>query len=98
MDAVNDALKDTLQLRLALSVLTFGLIPPLETDQISAALADLWRRLREAEHEALRLWGIGEYYIVAPVDMLDPPAPDVQARITDALRTLDDLGLLIATG
>jgi hypothetical protein len=93
IDEIRNRLEQTRHLRLALDVLEETLPGSFASDGL---LAELWA-LREkfAAAELTQLRGIGqrEYLVIQP---LAPAAPDpVVARAAEAVKVLDDLGLVI---
>jgi hypothetical protein len=93
IDEVRDSLKQTRHLRLMLDVLEETLPGQYASDGL---LAELWA-LREkfAAAELIQLRGIGqrEYLVIQP---LAPAAPEaLAARAAEAVKVLDDLGLVI---
>jgi hypothetical protein len=86
------------ELRLALDVI--GLFYPARarSGAVNAALDDIHDHLCEQEHLALRESGVpGRYLIIRPVSPLSPPPEDTQ-RISAAVRTLAELGMLAGRG
>lgn len=96
VDSIRSALEPTRKIRLALDVL-WGILPPdMETDAIRVALWDIHERLCEEELKKLRTWGIPhQYVIISPINPRKPPGPEDMEKIARAIRTLDDLGLIV---
>jgi hypothetical protein len=95
-DSVLAALNTTRPLRHALDVLWDNMPGDMLTDAIRAAFFEIDEQLREAALADLRRYGLSrEYLIVSPINPMDPPGPEDMERVTAAVRTLDDLGLII---
>ena len=95
-DSVIAALVPTRALRQALDVLWDGLPPKVETDAVRATFLAIDEHLRATELTDLRRYGLShDYFIISPINPMNPPAPEDMERIVSALRTLDDLGLII---
>ena len=93
IEEVRADLEETRRLRLALDVLEEDLPPGYGSDGLSQELWALREKL--AAMELTRLRGIGqrEYLIIQP---LAPEAPEpLISRAADAVRVLDDLGLVV---
>jgi hypothetical protein len=84
-------LEDTRIVRLALDSLEEHLPDELASDGLTAEFVSLRDRLAEMERKALRKIGHREYMILAPIDQFEC----FGGKAAEALRTLDDLGLVI---
>ena len=84
-------LEDTRIVRLALDSLEEHLPTELASDGLTAEFVSLRDRLAEMERKALRRIGHREYMILAPIDEFER----FGGKAAEALRTLDDLGLVI---
>lgn len=95
-DSILAALAPTRALRQALDVLWDDLPPKVETDTIRAAFLAIDEHLRATELADLRRYGLSrDYYIISPINPMNPPSPEEMEKVAAALRTLDDLGLII---
>jgi hypothetical protein len=99
IEALFDDKWDLRVTRLALDVLLAN--PPLRLDEprTTAALQDLHQRL--CDHEMTELADTGairSYLIIRPINPAQPPPPGDMQRITDAVRTLAQLGMLAGRG
>lgn len=96
VDSVLAALAPTRALRQALDVLWGSLPVSAATDVIRAAFDAIDAYLRATELNDLRRYGLSrDYFIVSPINPMNPPAPEDMKRVAVALRVLDDLGLII---
>jgi hypothetical protein len=94
-DDISSALESTRLLRLALNVLWDGLPEGMTTGQVREALETIHKRINEIEAAGLRRWGLAEHYlIIRPLSLASPPPPQIMDKITTAVRTLADLGML----
>jgi hypothetical protein len=94
-DDVSSALESTRLMRLALNVLWDGLPGDMTTGPVRDALQSIHDRITQIEAADLRRYGLAEHYlIIRPVSPASPPPPETMARITAAVRTLADLGML----
>jgi hypothetical protein len=91
MEELRIQLEDTRIIRLALDSLEEHLPTRLESDSLTAEFVALRERLAEMERTALRKIGNREYMILAPVDEFEC----FGGKAAEALRALDDLGLVI---
>jgi hypothetical protein len=91
MEELRIELKDTRIIRLALDSLEEHLPAGLASDGLTAEFVGLRERLAKMEQNALRKIGNREYLILAPVDEFEC----FGGKAAEALRTLDDLGLVI---
>jgi hypothetical protein len=91
MEELHTELKDTRIIRLALDSLEEHLPAGLASDSLTAEFVGLRERLAEMEQKALRKIGNREYMILAPVDEFEC----FGGKAAEALRALDDLGLVI---
>jgi hypothetical protein len=91
MEELRVQLKDTRIIRLALDSLEEHLPTELESDDLTAEFVSLRQRLAEMERNAIRKIGNREYMILAPVDEFEC----FGGKAAEALRVLDDLGLVI---
>ena len=95
-DSILAALAPTHALRRALDVLWGSLPPSVETDAIRAAFLAIDEHLRTTELADLRRYGLSrDYFIISPINPMNPPKPEHMGKVAAALRTLDDLGLII---
>lgn len=95
-DSLLAALEPTRLLRHALDVLWENLPTGLQTSTIRAALYEIDERLREATLADLRRGVFSrDYFVVSPINPMNPPSPEDMEKVAAALRTLDDLGLII---
>jgi hypothetical protein len=97
-EAVNSSLDSTRLMRLALNVLWNGLdeLPGGETaESVADALASIHDRINKAESTGLRTFGRAEHYlIIRPISPVNPPPPEIMEKITAAVRTFAELGML----
>ena len=91
MEELRVKLEDTRIIRLALDSLEEHLPAELESDVLSTEFLILRERLTVMERRALRKIGNRDYLILAPVDDYEL----LGGEAARALRTLDDLGLVI---
>lgn len=95
-DTLRAALEPTRVLRHSLDVLWSHLPADMETDTIRAAFGEIDEKIREATRADLRRGVLArDYFIISPVNPMNPPGPEDMEKIAAALRTLDDLGLII---
>ena len=95
-DSLLSALVPTRTLQHALEVLWDNLPPDLETDALRAAFYELDDRLRKAALENIRRGVLArDYFILSPINPMNPPEPEVMRQITAAIRTLSDLELIV---
>jgi hypothetical protein len=95
-DGIRSALAATRKIRLGLDVLWGELSPDIGTDAIMDTLWNLHERLCEAELKELRIWGLPQQYvIISPINPMSLPGPEDMEKIAHAIRTLDDLGLIV---
>ena len=95
-DSLLSALVPTRTLQHALEVLWDNLPHDLETDALRAAFYELDDRLRKAALENIRRGVLArDYFILSPINPMNPPSPEDMEKVTAAFRTLDDLGLII---
>ena len=93
IDEVRDGLEYTKGLRLALDLLEETLPASYSSDGLMAELWALREKLAAAELTQLRKLGQREYLVIQP---LAPAAADpLVSKATDAVKILDDLGLVI---
>lgn len=91
------ALEHTRVLQLALDVLWGNMPGGLATESVRAAFCEIDERLRKTTLANLRRGGLPrDFLIVRPINPMNPPGPEDIEKVTTALRTLDQLGLLIA--
>ena len=95
-DDVSSALESTRLMRLALNTLWDELPGDLNAaGPVRDALGSIHDRINKDEAAALRRWGLAEHYlIIRPVSPVSPPPPQVMEKITAAVRTLAELGML----
>lgn len=93
---VTAALESTRLLRLALNTLWNQLPGDLDqADLVRDALEAIHDRINEVESVGLRRYGIAEHYlIIRPVSLVSLPPPQTLEKITAAVRTLAELGML----
>ena len=95
-DSALAALSPTRSLRQALDALWDNMPGDMLTETIATAFVEIDRQLREAAQADLQRSGLSrEFLIVSPINPMNPPGPEDMARVADALRTLDHLGLII---
>ena len=98
-DEIRNVLEPTRELRLALSVLSGGLPPEMETAAIRDALWQIHERICTAELKALRTYGLNQQYIIVkPLNMMKLPDSATIQKIASAIQTLADLGLIAGPG
>jgi hypothetical protein len=95
-DGVTAALESTRLLRLALNSLWNQLPGDLnQAGPVQDALKSIHDQINEVETADLRRYGIAEHYlIIRPVSLVSPPPPHIMEKITAAVRTLAELGML----
>jgi hypothetical protein len=87
------------ELRLALDIIHLFLPGDEGRDRIPAGLSGLHEWLCAEEDRQLRLDGLPDrYLIIRPVSPFSPPSPQDMERITAAVRTLAELGMLAGRG
>ena len=95
-DDVSATLESTRVLRLALNVLWDGLSLDAETGPVPETLTSIHNRINKTEATGLRTWGQAEHYlIIRPISPVSPPPPEIMEKITAAVRTLAQLGMLV---
>ena len=95
-DSLLSALIPTRTLQHALEVLWDNLPPDLETDALRAAFYELDEKLRKTALENIRRGVLAhDYFILSPINPMNPPSPVDMEKLAAALGTLDDLGLII---
>ncbi len=95
-EEVSSSLESTRVLRLALNVLWDNLPPGTETEPVHDALAGIHDRITAIETGELRMFGLAEHYlIIRPVRPVSPPPPEILEKITAAVRTLTELGMVV---
>ncbi len=93
IEEVRGPLEHTRHLRMALDLLQERLSPAYTCDALESELWALREKIDAAELTQLRALGHREYLIIRP---LAPAAPELLiSQATQAVKTLDDLGLLI---
>ena len=93
IDEIRDGLEYTRRLRLALDLLEETLPASYSSDGLMAELWALREKLAAAELTQLHKLGQREYLVIQP---LAPAAADpLVSKATDAVKILDDLGLVI---
>jgi hypothetical protein len=93
IEEIRGPLEHTRHLRIALDLLQERLPPVYACDGLEAELWALREKLDAAELTQLRTLGHREYLIIQP---LAPAAPEpLITQATQAVKTLDDLGLII---
>jgi hypothetical protein len=75
----------------------FGGLPVnAETPAIREAFYAIDEHIRKAELKDLRQGVLSRgYFIISPINPMNPPGPEDMEKVAAALRTLDDLGLII---
>ena len=95
-EQVSSPLESTRLQRLALNVLWNELPPGTNTEPVHDALLSIHDRITEIETGELRMWGVAEHYlIIRPVSPVSPPPPEIMEKITAAVRTLTELGMVV---
>ena len=93
---VSGPLESTRLQRLALNVLWDELPPGANTEPVHDALLSIHNRITEVETGELRRCGVAEHYlIIRPVSPVSPPPPETMEKITAAVRTLTELGMVV---
>jgi hypothetical protein len=96
IDSIRSALAPTRALRQALDVLSGSLPVEAETPAIRDALCAIHEHILQAELKDLRRGVLArDYFIISPINPMNPPGPEDMEKVAAALRTLDDLGLII---
>jgi hypothetical protein len=97
-DDVSSSLESTRLLRLALNVLWHGLneLPAgMTPESVTDALHSIHDQINKIESAGLRRTGQAEHYlIIRPISPASPPPPETMEKITTAVRTLTELGML----
>ncbi len=95
LNGFDSTLAATRVARLALDALREFLPDGMRTPATEDALWDIHEQLCKKELADLRLWGITQQYlIIRPINPASLPAPEDMEKITAAIRTLANLGLL----
>jgi hypothetical protein len=95
-DRLLSALIPTRTLQHALEVLWDNLPPDLETDALRDAFYELDEKLRKTALANIRRGVLPrDYFILSSTNPMNPPGPEDIEKLAAALRTLDDLGLII---
>jgi hypothetical protein len=95
-DSLLGALEPTRVLRHALDALWGNLPTDMETDTVRTALYEIDERLRKAILADLRKGVLArDYFVISPINPMNPPDPEDMEKVAAALRTLNDLGLII---
>jgi hypothetical protein len=95
-EEVSSPLESTRVQRLALNVLWSELPLAADTGPVQDALTTIHDAINEVETGELRMWGVAEHYlIIRPVSPVSPPPPETMERITAAIRTLIELGMVV---
>ena len=93
---VSSPLESTRVLRLALSVLWDNLPSEMNTEVMHDTLMSIHDRITGIEIDALSMFGTAEHYlIIRPVSPVSPPSPEIMEKITAAVRTLIELGMVV---
>ena len=93
---VSGPLESTRLQRLALNVLWDELPPGTNTEPVHDALLSIHNRITEIETGELLRCGVAEHYlIIRPVSPVSPPPPEIMEKITAAVRTLTELGMVV---
>jgi hypothetical protein len=93
VDEIRGSLEHSRHLRMALDLLEENLPGPYNCDGLMAELWALREKLAAAELARLRSIGQREYLVIQP--LAPAAAQAVISRAAEAVKTLDDLGLLI---
>ena len=93
IEEVRDSLEETRVVRLALDTLEDNLPPAYGCDGLTQELLALREKLAAAELAQLRQIGQREYLIIQP--LAPESAEPLISRAADAVRVLDDLGLVV---
>jgi hypothetical protein len=66
------------------------------TQHTDGGFYELDGRLRKAALANIRRGVLArDYFILSPINPMNPPSPEDMEKVTAAFRTLDDLGLII---
>lgn len=96
IDSVRSVLTPTRALRQAHDVLSGCLPVEAETPAIRDALWAIHEHIRKAELKDLRQGILArDYFIISPINPMNPPSREDMEKVAAAFRTLDDLGLII---
>ena len=96
IDSIRSTLAPTRALRQAHAVLSGSLPVEAETPAIRDALWAIHEHILKAELKDLRQGILArDYFIISPINPMNPPSPQDMKKVAAALRTLDDLGLII---
>lgn len=99
VDEIQSVLAPTRQLRLALDVLWGSLPTHIGTDAIQKSLDELHDRICAAELKDLTKYGLNrQYTIIRPLNLTKLPDSETMQKITNAIQTLADLGLIAGPG
>jgi hypothetical protein len=95
-DDISSALEPGRLLRLALNVLWDGLPNDMSAEgPVRDAMQTIHNRINKIEADGLRARGLAEHYlIVRPVSLVNSPPLKIMEKITTAVRTLAELGML----
>ena len=95
-EEVSSPLESTRVVRLALNVLWTDMPLGADTQPVQDALTSIHDHITAIETGELRMFGIAEHYlIIRPVSPVSPPPPEIMEKITAAVRTLTELGMVV---
>lgn len=99
VEDISAALFSTRVMRLALEVMWYRMSEDMRLEQWQGQahiLHDLDKKIRDAELTVLRDQGLAqEFLIIRPLSPLSPPPPETIQKISVAIRTLAELGMLV---
>lgn len=95
VEEIRGLLEHTRMLRLGLAVVWEHLPQDMQAGPIADALWKIHERLCDRELRELRTSLPGAYVVVSPINPMKPPRPQDMEAIARAIRTLDDLGLIV---
>jgi hypothetical protein len=99
IEEISATLFDTRVMRLALEVMWDRMTQYTKPEQHqgqTSVLVDLDKKIRDMELAVLRDKGLAkEFLIIRPLSPISPPPPETIQKISAAIRTLADLGLLV---
>jgi hypothetical protein len=96
-DSLLNILESTRVLRCALDILWFSLPIDVESESTRTAFYEIDQYLRKSVLADINKGVFArDYFIISPINPMNPPGPEDMEKVTAALRTLADLGLIIA--
>jgi Asp-tRNA(Asn)/Glu-tRNA(Gln) amidotransferase A subunit family amidase len=99
VEKISAALGETRAMRLALEVMWENITKDMEPERPEGGtyiLHELDERIRDMELAVLRKRGLAqEFLIIRPISPISPPSPEIIRKITNAIRTLAELGMLV---